>query len=103
MEAKIIERGRGPELEGTRITVYTIMDFLRYNDPPEVIAGHLRLTVEQVQVAIKYIEEHRAEVDAEYAKIMERVRKGNPEWVEALLAKGREEIKQRRLARAETM
>ena len=26
-EAKIIDRGRGPELEGTRITVYDVLDY----------------------------------------------------------------------------
>ena len=29
LEAKIIDRGRGPELEGTRITVYCVMDYIR--------------------------------------------------------------------------
>jgi len=28
MSAKIIDRGRGPEIEGTRITVYDVMDYL---------------------------------------------------------------------------
>jgi uncharacterized protein (DUF433 family) len=28
MGAKIIDRGRGPEIEGTRITVYDVMDYL---------------------------------------------------------------------------
>jgi hypothetical protein len=28
MGAKIIDRNRGPEIEGTRITVYDVMDYL---------------------------------------------------------------------------
>ncbi len=28
-EARIINRGRGPEIAGTRITVYDIMDYWR--------------------------------------------------------------------------
>ena len=28
MGAKIIDRGRGPEIEGTRITVYDVMDWV---------------------------------------------------------------------------
>ena len=41
MTARIIDRGRGPELKGTRITVYCIMDYLRAGDPPARIAEEL--------------------------------------------------------------
>jgi uncharacterized protein (DUF433 family) len=27
LDAKIIDRGRGPEIAGTRITVYDVLDF----------------------------------------------------------------------------
>ena len=33
MAARIINRGRGPEVAGTRVTVYRIMDFLREGSP----------------------------------------------------------------------
>ena len=29
VEAKIIDRGRGPEIAGTRITVYTILEYVQ--------------------------------------------------------------------------
>ena len=29
-EATIIDRGRGPEIAGTRITVYDVMDYLKH-------------------------------------------------------------------------
>lgn len=99
MTARIIDRGRGPELEGTRITVYRIMDFLAYNDPPEVIARELNLTMEQVQVALDYIQAHRDEVEENYRIILERVNRPNPPWVEALRAKSPEELKRRILQR----
>ncbi len=37
--ASIINRGRGPELAGTRITVYRIMDYLGDNYSPSAIAA----------------------------------------------------------------
>lgn len=37
----IVDRGRGPEIAGTRITAYTIMDFLKSDDPRPEIAGEL--------------------------------------------------------------
>lgn len=99
MTAQIIDRGRGPELEGTRVTVYRIMDFLAYDDPPEAIARELDLTMEQVRVALDYIEAHRTEVEEVYRTILERVNRPNPPWVEALRAKSPEELKRRILQR----
>jgi hypothetical protein len=34
MTARIIDRGRGPEIEGTRITVYDVMDYWRRCESP---------------------------------------------------------------------
>jgi uncharacterized protein (DUF433 family) len=99
MNATIIDRGRGPEIDGTRITVYTIMDFFPYTRSAECIAEHLELTVEQVQAALDYIREHRQEVDDEYEKIMARIKRGNPPWITATLAKSPDELRQRLLAR----
>lgn len=95
MEAKIINRGRGPEIEGTRITVYRIMDFVRYESPPEKIARDLNLTPEQVQVGLDYIDEHRDDVEREYEKILERVNQPNPPEFVAGQAKSAEELKAR--------
>ena len=99
MAETIHDRGRGPEIVGTRITVYRIMDFVRDNSPPEEIASELRISLAQVQVALDYIGAHREEVEAEYERILARPRK-NPEWVTALMAKSPEELKERILARA---
>jgi uncharacterized protein (DUF433 family) len=99
MEETIHDRGRGPEIKGTRITVYRIMDFVRDNAPPDEIARELRLSLAQVQVALDYIAAHREEVEVEYERILARPRK-NPDWVDAILSKSPEELKQRILARA---
>ena len=67
MSAQIIDRGRGPEIEGTRVTVYRIMDFVRDNSPRERIASELRLSMEQVEVALAYIAEHGKSETAQIA------------------------------------
>jgi uncharacterized protein (DUF433 family) len=36
-KARIVDQGDGPKIAGTRITVYTVLDYLR--------AGHTRATV----------------------------------------------------------
>ena len=82
MAARIIDRGRGPEVAGTRVTVYRIMDVLREGSSPGRIATELHLTEEQVRVALDYIAMHRRSVEAEYEKILQRVQQRNPPHVE---------------------
>ncbi len=71
-EPAIIERGRGPEIAGTRITVFDVMDYLKHGWHRDRIAMLFRLSSRDVQVAIDYIEAHRSEVDAEYQRILDR-------------------------------
>ena len=99
MSGKIINRGRGPEIEGTRVTVYRVMDFVRGGTPSESIARELELTEEQVSLALDYIASHQSEVSAEYDKIWQRVHGLNPKWVEAGSARTPEELRQRIRAR----
>ena len=78
MSATIIDRGRGPEIAGTRITVYDVLYESQYGLSAEEIAKLFLLTPEQVHVALGYIEEHKEEVLRDYQKIMERHARGNP-------------------------
>jgi uncharacterized protein (DUF433 family) len=75
MTARIIDRGRGPEIEGTRITVYDVVDYWRKGWQHDQIAGLFRLPPDDVQEAVRYIEQHHDEVMAEYQKILDRHRK----------------------------
>jgi uncharacterized protein (DUF433 family) len=72
MSAKIIDRGRGPEIEGTRITIYDVMDYWHEGWRAEQIAGLFRLPLEDIQAAIHYIEAHADEAMADYRRIIER-------------------------------
>ncbi|ETX05672.1 MAG: hypothetical protein ETSY2_21600, partial [Candidatus Entotheonella gemina] len=62
MGAKIIDRGRGPEIEGTRITVYDVMDYWKDGWRAEQIVAVFRLPIEDIEAAIDYIENHREDV-----------------------------------------
>jgi uncharacterized protein (DUF433 family) len=99
MAARIIDRGRGPEVAGTRVTVYRIVDFLREGSSAGRIATELHLTEEQVRVALDYIAAHRRTVEAEYEKILQRVYQRNPPHVEAGRATSPDALKQRIRAR----
>lgn len=73
-ESKIIDRGRGPEIAGTRITVYDVMDYYKHGWHRDRIAMLFRLSSRDIQAAIDYIEAHKEEVHAEYQKILDRHR-----------------------------
>ena len=85
MPAEIINRGRGPEIAGTRITVYDIMDYYKLGWHHATIAATLRLSSAEVQAAIRYIEDHKEEVTANYQKILQRCARGNPPEIQAKL------------------
>ncbi len=99
MGTRILDRGRGPEIEGTRITVYCVMDSVQDGLSPQEIAGGLDLTGEQVQAALDYIASHRSQVEAEYAKVLARAAGTNPPWVDADAAHSWEDLRQRIQAR----
>ena len=90
LEAKIIDRGRGPEIEGTRITVYDVLDYHKLGWHRDMIAATLDLSSRQVEVAIGYIEEHRDEVMADYEEMLARDARGNPPELQAKLDAGHE-------------
>jgi len=98
MAARIIDRGRGPEIEGTRITVLDIWDYARANWHRDRIATFLRLSSAQVAAALEYIEQHKEEVLAKYEIILERERRGNPPELQAKLDAIREKGKAMRPA-----
>jgi uncharacterized protein (DUF433 family) len=85
LEAKIIDRGRGPEIAGTRITVYDVLDYYKAGRHRDMIADTLELSSQQVEVAIRYIEEHHDEVTEGYNRILARHARGNPPELQSKL------------------
>jgi uncharacterized protein (DUF433 family) len=71
-------------IAGTRITVYDVFHYLEAGRwTPAEIAEALRLSPEQLDAAIEYIDEHRDEMMAVHRRIEERNARGNPPEVEA--------------------
>ena len=105
LEAKIIKTGRGPEIAGTRITVYDVIEYYKTGWHRDMIAANLELSSHQVEAAIRYIEEHRDEVMADYERrCSPRIRRGNPPDLQAKLDAGHERflamVKERREAKS---
>ena len=66
----VIRTGRGLTIAGTRITLYTIMDYLNDEWPPHLIQDWFNLTDEQIQGVLDYIKAHQEEVEAEYQQVL---------------------------------
>jgi uncharacterized protein (DUF433 family) len=93
MSAQIINRGRGPEIDGTRITVYDVMDYLQEGWRYDQIAGLFRLPPDDIQIAIQYIEDHKEAVMTAYQQILARHRNVQyPPEVQAKLHQNRQKL-----------
>ena len=81
----IHDRGRGPELAGTRTTVYDVIPYWLDGNDAKYIAWALGHEPPQIEALIRYIEEHKEEVLAVHRKIEDRIARGNPPEVEEKL------------------
>lgn len=75
----IQDRGRGPEIAGTRITVYNLLQsFLDPRATEAEICRVYELTPEQVSAARAYVLTNPDTVLAEHLRIEEKMAAGNP-------------------------
>ncbi|ETX07320.1 DUF433 domain-containing protein [Candidatus Entotheonella palauensis] len=96
MRTKIINRGRGPEIEGTRITVYDVLDYAKHGWHRDRTAALFRLSSRDIQAAPDYIQQHKEEVAANYKHILERQKHHTyPPDIEAKIHASRERAKAR--------
>lgn len=78
----IHDRGRGPEIVGTRITVYNLLPhFLDPTATEAYISGLYDLTSEQVAAARAYVLNNPDTVLARHVEIEARIAAGNPQDV----------------------
>lgn len=75
-ESLIHDRGRGPELIGTRITVYNLIPhFLDPTATEDYVCRLYDLTPEQVAAARAYVMTNHVKVMAAHERIEERIRR----------------------------
>ena len=92
-EITIINRGRGPQLSTSRITVQDVLPYLQLNYSYDEIREIMpSLSVAEIQVLERYVNEHREEVMEVDRRIRARnATRKNPPEVEEILRRGREE------------
>jgi uncharacterized protein (DUF433 family) len=96
-ETTIINRGRGPQLSTSRITVQDIVPYFQldysYDQIREIMPS---LSVAEIQVVERYFNEHREEVLEVDRRIRARnATRKNPPEVEEILRRGREQLRTR--------
>jgi uncharacterized protein (DUF433 family) len=89
----IIDRGRGPELAGTRITIFDLIPYFEDDWTDASIALWFGLSSAQVQAMRKYLAENKESVMADNARILARIARGNPPEVEAKRAGSRAKLR----------
>ncbi|NER23353.1 MAG: DUF433 domain-containing protein [Symploca sp. SIO1C2] len=78
----IIRTERGLTISGTRISIYDVMDFLKAQYPPSLIRDKFNLTNAQIEAALSYIEVNQAQVEAEYAEVLQTRQEIHSFWEE---------------------
>jgi hypothetical protein len=78
----VIRTGRGLSISGTRKTLYQVMDYVKANWPPSEIQDIMRLTDDEIVGVMRYIAEHREEVEAEYQQVLRDAEEERRYWEE---------------------
>src|SRR2546423_1669881 len=87
---EIIDRGRGPQLSTSRITVQDLVPyFQRHCTYEEILEVMPVLTVEEIQVVERYVQQNYAAVMEQDRRIRERAAaRRNPPEIEAIRQQG---------------
>jgi uncharacterized protein (DUF433 family) len=78
----VVRTERGLTIRGTRITLYSIMDYVHADWPKDEIKHWMRLDDEQIDGALAYIHAHRNEVEREYQEVLKLAEESRRYWEE---------------------
>ena len=79
-QSTIVRTSRGLSIAGTRVTLYTILDYLHAGWAAPRVQEWLQLTDEQMADVMNYLEEHRDEVEAEYQLVVQQADENRQYW-----------------------
>lgn len=77
----VAQHNRGPSVAGTRITLYAILDELHHGTP-EYVQNLYSLSDEVWAGVMRYIEEHRDELERRLEEILQRIERDRIYWTE---------------------
>jgi uncharacterized protein (DUF433 family) len=76
----VIRTSRGLSIAGTRITLYSLLDYLHAGWPSHLIRDEFNLADHQMTEVMRYIETHRDEVEAEYQAVLQQAEENRRYW-----------------------
>jgi uncharacterized protein (DUF433 family) len=76
----VVRTSRGLSIAGTRITLYSIMDYLHAGWPPHLIRDEFNLTDKQIQDVMEYIAAHRDAMEREYHCVLQQAEESRHYW-----------------------
>ncbi len=80
LQPTVSRTSRGLSIAGTRITLYSLLDYFRAGWPPHLIRDEFNLTDHQIAEVVKYIEAHGSEVEAEYQAVLQQAEENRQYW-----------------------
>jgi uncharacterized protein (DUF433 family) len=78
--AIVVRTSRGLSITGRRLTLYSIMDYLRAGWPPHLIRDEFNLTDKQMNDVMEYITAHRDQVEQEYQVVLQQAEENRHYW-----------------------
>jgi len=78
----VVRTERGLSIRGTRKTLYAVMDYVTAGWSPMRIREIMRLTDEEIDGVMRYIDEHRETVEAEYQEVLRLAEENRRYWEE---------------------
>lgn len=78
----IVRTERGPSIKGTRLTIYSLMEYLKDGWTPKHTAQWFNLTPEEMDAVMAYLKANEAELEAEYAEVLRRAEEERIYWTE---------------------
>jgi uncharacterized protein (DUF433 family) len=76
----VIRTSRGLTVEGSRLTIYQLMDHFKAGDPDELVLDWYQLTPAQLADIHQYINDHGEEVETEYREVLCRAAAEQRYW-----------------------
>jgi uncharacterized protein (DUF433 family) len=76
----VVRTSRGLSIAGTRITLYTILDYLYAGWPPKLIQDWFNLTTSQMADVLAYLASHREDVEQEYQQVVQHAEELRRYW-----------------------
>jgi uncharacterized protein (DUF433 family) len=78
----IVRTSRGLTVGGTRLTIYALMDYFKAGWPPHLVQQAFNLNDQQINDVVAYIDQHQAEVEAEYQQVVAYAAAERAKWEE---------------------